>query len=357
MEIKTNWMDLTRLELTAKLAAWSEPAFRGKQVYGWMHKGENWEGMGNLPKALKARMAEEMPLGLPEIIECRRSRKDDTEKYLYRYQDGQMVEGVLMQYRHGATLCVSTQVGCRMGCTFCASALGGLVRQLSAGEMLGQAAAAERRQRSEGRAPEQGRAVHNIVLMGSGEPLDNYDNLLGFLRLLNDEDGLNMSLRNVTVSTCGLPDKMLALAVDAPNCNLSVSLHAPEDEMRRSMMPIANRYTVAELVEAAREHVRLTGRRVTFEYALLAGQNDNFDQVDALLKLLKGFQCHVNVIPLNSVQESGLVGSSRKQAYAFVAKLEEGGVSATVRREMGEDIEGACGQLRAGYLRGQEGEA
>jgi len=315
----------------------------------WLHKGAAIDEMKNLPEPIRRAMKERRPHGLPEIVTEQISRLDGTRKVLYRYEDGKTVEGVLMRYQHGSTLCISSQVGCRMGCTFCASTLNGLERNLTPGELLGEVLAMERRERLAGRAPEQGRVVHNIVMMGCGEPFDNYDNVLTFLHRLNAKDGIDMSLRNVSISTCGVPDKMRRLAVDAPGVNLSLSLHAPTDELRQSMMPVARSYSVAEIMDASAEYVRVSGRRVMFEYALVRGVNDTPEQIEQLSALVRGLQCHINLIPLNPVEERGMQGSSRKEAYRFAAALEENGVSVTVRREMGADIQGACGQLRAGY--------
>ena len=347
METK-NWLDMSRQEMAELCKQWGVPAFRARQMGDWLYKGATIDEMKNLPADLRARMTQAAPTGLPQIVTEQLSALDGTRKVLYRYADGSTVEGVLMHYQHGATLCISSQVGCRMGCHFCASTLGGLERNLTAGEMLGEVLAMERRERLAGRAPKEGRAVHNIVLMGCGEPLDNYEQLMIFLARLRASDGVGMSLRNVSVSTCGLPEPIRSLAQDAPGVNLSISLHAPEDELRRSMMPIAKRHSIAELMAAAREYVRLSGRRVMFEYALVRGVNDTPVQLEQLALLMRNLQCHVNLIPLNPVVERGMEGSSRKEAYRFAAALEERGISTTVRREMGADIDGACGQLRAG---------
>lgn len=352
-----NWLDMDMAELTAALRELGLPAFRAQQVFSWLHKGVAFEEMANLPKDLRARLAAEKPIGGATILETHRSAIDDTAKYLFQLGDGELVEGVLMRYKHGHTLCISSQVGCRMGCCFCASTLEGLIRNLSPGEMLGQVIAVERALKNEARASGktfEGRAVHNIVMMGSGEPLDNYDNTIKFLRLVNAPDGLNVSLRNISVSTCGLPDRMHDLARDAAGVNLSISLHAPNDELRRAIMPVAHKYAIAAIMDAARDFVRLTARRVIFEYALIETQNDAPEHIDQLAALLRGLQCHVNVIPLNIVAERDLRGPTRERAHHFAAALEERGISATVRREMGTDIEGACGQLRRRHIEGDD---
>jgi len=274
---------------------------------------------------------------------------DGTEKYLFLLEDGNIVEGVLMRYKHGNTVCISTQVGCRMGCSFCASTLNGLVRNLRPGEMLAMVAAVSRGA-SERSEQKEGRGVTNVVLMGSGEPLDNYDNVLAFLRLLNAKEGLNISFRNISLSTCGIVPRMYDLAESGVAVTLSVSLHAPDDELRKKLMPVANRYTVSEVVAAARNYVQVTGRRAIFEYALVCGVNDGLDCAKKLAALLHGFQCHVNLIPLNEVKERGMEGTAREDARRFMEALLSMGISATVRREMGADIDGACGQLRRRYL-------
>lgn len=345
-----NWLDMTPEELKEALKELGQPAFRAKQVFGWLHKGAGFEEMSNLPKELRRQMAESRPLGGAKILEKRISKLDGTAKYLFLLEDGNIIEGVLMRYKYGNTLCVSTQVGCRMGCTFCASTLGGLVRNLRPGEILGQILAVEGEFRRSGEEMPHGRAVTNVVMMGSGEPLDNYDNVLRFLQLVNHPEGLCISHRNISLSTCGLIDRIRALADTGLNVTLSISLHAPNDLMRRELMPIARKYTVGQIVEAARYYVEKTGRRVVFEYTLVRGVNDGDQHAEELSRLLRGLQCHVNLIPLNEVKERGMEGTMLPRAREFCKKLEQLGLSATIRREMGDDIEGACGQLRRSYL-------
>lgn len=327
----------------------NESRFRAKQIAQWLARGADIDGMTNLSAALRARMRGIAVANPVRILESYRSRLDETEKFLYALQDGNLIEGVLMRYHHGDTLCVSTQVGCRMGCAFCASTLDGRVRNLSAGEILGQVAAVNRYIQSAD--PE--RRVHNIVLMGSGEPLDNYDNVVKFLRLVNAPEGLNISLRNISLSTCGLVPRMLDFAKEGLPVTLSLSLHAPNDEIRRKIMPVANAYAYADVIDACRQYVEATGRRVIFEYALIRNLNSDLACADELARRLRGLRCHVNLIPLNDVRERNLEAPDRRTVDAFLKRLELKRVSATVRREMGADIEGACGQLRRKVLSGE----
>lgn len=340
-------------ELKALLQEWGEPGFRAVQVFGWLSKGARPGEMTNLSKALRQRLAG-LPYGGARIYDKRVSARDGTVKYLFELEDGNLVEGVLMRYHHGNTLCISTQVGCRMGCAFCASTLEGCVRNLEAGEMLSFVACAET---DEPHGPERSRSVTNIVLMGSGEPLDNYDNVVKFLRLITAPEGMNISPRNISLSTCGLVPEILRFMEEAPHVTLSISLHGVEDESRSRIMPINRRYGLGELLPAAQEYAGKTGRRVIFEYALMEGQNASRQDAARLAALLRGINCHVNLIPLNPVKERGLLGVSREKARLFAAWLEEKGVSATVRREMGTDIEGACGQLRRRVLEQRKGES
>ncbi len=339
-------------ELKALLADWGEPAFRAGQVFAWLAKGARPPEMTNLSKALRQKLAE-LPYGGCQIYDKRISDKDGTVKYLFELEDGNLVEGVLMRYHHGNTLCISTQVGCRMGCAFCASTLEGCVRNLLAGEMLSFVTCAEA---DEPHGPDRSRSVTNIVLMGSGEPLDNYDNVVKFLRLVSDPAGMNISPRNISLSTCGLVPEILRFMEEAPHVTLSISLHGVDDESRSRIMPINRRYGLAALLPAAKQYAEKTGRRVIFEYALMEGHNASKQDAAKLASLLKGINCHVNLIPLNPVQERGLAGVSREKAHLFAAWLAEKGVSATVRREMGTDIEGACGQLRRRILQERKGE-
>ena len=337
-------LDMTREELAGYLKEMGLPAFRAGQVYAWLMKGARFEEMTNLPKDLRERLRKEACDCPIEIREVHVSKLDGTEKYLYELRDGNLIEGVLMRYHHGNTLCVSTQVGCRMGCAFCSSTLEGCVRNLSAGEILGQILCANRRL--------DGERVHNVVLMGSGEPLDNYDNVMKFLRLMSDEKGLNMSLRGVSLSTCGLVPRMYRLAEEGLPVTLSLSLHAPNDEVRKKLMPVANAYAYDDVIAACRHYVEKTGRRVIFEYALVDGVNCEVRHADELAGRLRGLQCHVNLIPLNDVPERGLKGPTQAQIDAFMKRLEQRHISVTRRREMGDDIQGACGQLRRHALEG-----
>jgi 23S rRNA (adenine2503-C2)-methyltransferase len=339
-------LDMTPEELEISLASLDEPKFRAAQITGWLMKGRDAAGMVNIPQALKDKLEEHFRLGGVKIIETRKSGKDDTEKYLYALDDGNVVEGVLLSYQHGNTLCVSTQVGCRMGCAFCASTAAGLVRNLAPGEMLGQAIAVNA-------AKGFGRAVTNLVLMGSGEPLDNYDNVMKFLRMASSPAGLGVSPRNISLSTCGLPEGMERLAREGMPVTLCLSLHSPDDKKRAGLIPASRAYPIARVMEALRNYVETTGRRAIVEYALIDGVNDAPAEAARLAGLLKGLQCHVNLIPLNSVKEAALRGSPPASVERFLNDLTRLGVSATVRRTLGEDIEGACGQLRRRHLMGK----
>ncbi len=330
------------------------PAFRAKQIFRWIHQGADFDGMTNLSAALRVKLAETAVAQPVRIVTERRSKIDDTVKFLFGLRDGNCVEGVLMHYHHGYTLCISTQVGCRMGCTFCASTLDGCVRSLTAGEMLGEVLCANRYIVENGLPIEDGQSprVHNLVLMGSGEPFDNYDNVMRFLRLLREPDGVQIGLRNVSLSTCGIVPKMYDLAGEDLPVTLSVSLHAPNDEIRRQTMPIAKAYPMDELLKACRNYIDKTGRRVVFEYALVGGLNCEEKHAVELASKLRGMQCHVNLIPLNAVEERDLKGVTEATVRRFMQTLEGLHISVTRRREMGDDIEGACGQLRRKTLQG-----
>ncbi len=338
----------TQQELAELLKSWGQPAFRAKQLFGWLHRGVAFEHMHTLPGALRTRLSEEAADRPAEVIERRRSALDGTIKLLYRLRDGHVIEGVLMRYKHGVTLCLSTQVGCAMGCAFCASTLAGCARNLTAAEMIGQVLCANAEL-------DAGVSVHNVVLMGSGEPLDNYDHTVRFLRLLRDPEGLSIGLRNVSLSTCGLVPQMLRFAEEGLPVTLSVSLHAPNDAIRREMMPVARAYPMEQLLDACRVYVEKTGRRVIFEYALVGGVNDLPEHARELAGRLRGLQCHVNLIPLNAVAERGLRTAGAAEIRAFQTQLEALHISVTLRREMGDDIQGACGQLRRAYLDGEPG--
>ena len=334
---------MTQAELTGLMADWGQQAFRARQLFASLHRGLPFEAMHTLPAALRERLRREAADRPVEVLEVRRSKLDGTMKLLYRLRDGHVIEGVLMRYRHGVTLCLSTQVGCAMGCVFCASTLGGKARDVTAGEMIGQVLCANA-------VLEPGEAVHNAVLMGSGEPLDNYEHTVRFLRLLREPEGLNIGLRNVSLSTCGLAPQILRLAGEGLPVTLSVSLHAPNDGIRRTLMPVARAYPMHELLDACRAYVRTTGRRAVFEYALVRGVNDAPEHARELAGRLRGLQCHVNLIPLNTVAEGSLRAAGPREVRAFQAQLEQLHISVTLRREMGDDIQGACGQLRRAFL-------
>ena len=347
MEAKRILLDMTREEMKACLVGMGQPAFRAKQVFTWLHKGVAFADMGNLPASLRQRLEQEccdLPMTLYRSFP---SQKDDTVKFLFACWDGNIIEGVLMHYHYGYSLCISTQVGCKMGCAFCASTLNGCVRSLSAGEMLAEVLLANRFLGDRGK-------VGHIVLMGSGEPLDNYDNTVRFLRLVNDPEGLNISLRNISLSTCGLVPKIDRLREEHLPVTLSISLHAPNDDIRRQIMPVANTYPMGDLMRAVRSYVADTGRRVVFEYALIDRLNSRPAHARELARLLRGLQCHVNLIPLNPVDERSLAPASPSAVQAFLKTLQDEHISATVRREMGSDIGGACGQLRRRHLQPTE---
>ena len=336
------FMGLYPDELKKVLSDLGEKPFRAGQVFSWLHKGAKFEEMTNLSLALRQKLSENGVDQPVSIRESRVSKLDGTEKFLFALRDGNCIEGVLMRYHYGATLCISTQVGCRMGCKFCASTLEGCVRNLTAAEMLGQVQCANRQLNGE--------RVHNIVLMGSGEPMDNYDQVVRFLRLVSHPEGLNIGLRHISLSTCGLVPQMKRFAEEGLPVTLSLSLHAPNDEIRKQLMPIASRYTLAETLDACRYYIEKTGRRVVFEYALVDGVNAAEENAEELSRLLRGMQCHVNLIPLNTVKERNLFGVTETQVKGFLSVLEKRHISATRRREMGDDIEGACGQLRKKVL-------
>ncbi len=358
---------MTRAELEAWCRSEGLPAYRGAQIFQAIHRGLRFPEMTNLPLSLREALSEKAVDQPARIVLRRESALDGTLKVLISLRDGNCVEAVLMRYEYGLTLCISTQVGCRMGCRFCASTLGGLVRNLTAGEMLGEILAVNRLLRDRAAAPNQPAAAPNqsalaaqpaaapdrvsrVVLMGSGEPLDNYDEVMRFLRLLREEDGVNISLRNVSLSTCGLVERMEQLAEENLPVTLCVSLHAPNDAIRRRTMPVANRYRIDEILRACRHYVDKTGRRVIFEYALSEGVNSLPAHAEELARRLRGLQCHVNLIPLNAVPERNLPGVPEETVRRFLETLRKNHISATRRREMGDDIECACGQLRRKHL-------
>ena len=336
-------LDLTREELYEYVIKLGQKKFRGDQLFDALMQGKKLEEITNLPKDFVNAISKDYPNF--EIERCLES-KDGTKKYIYKLSDGNIIEGVFMKYKYGNTLCVSTQVGCRMGCKFCASTLHGLVRNLSAGEILEQVIIANRDNGGDLKK----RAVTNVVLMGSGEPLDNYENVTKFFHLLEDERGINISQRNISLSTCGIVPKIYELADEGFSVTLTISLHASNDDARKKTMPIANKYSIKEILSACKYYFEKTGRRIIFEYTLVKGINDNKFNAVELSKLLKGFPCHVNIIPLNYVKERNLIGSNVKRAHEFSKELSELGISSTVRRTLGADIGGACGQLRNSIL-------
>lgn len=334
-------MDIQGLKEVVK--GYGYPAYRGKQIWDWLYKGTfEITDMKNLPWQLQERLAMDFVTGIPSIIKKRVSKFDDTIKYLLKYHDGSIVECVRLVYRFGTTVCVSSQVGCRMGCTFCASAKGGLVRSLSSGELLAQVLTVQR---------DTGKRVSNVVIMGSGEPLDNFDNAVGFIRMLGHKEGLNIGQRHITLSTCGLVPEIIRLADEGLQITLSVSLHAADDATRARLMPVAKKYKIEEVLEGCRYYAQRTGRRVTFEYALVEGRNDRPEDAQRLASLLKGMLCNVNLIPVNPVEGSGYRQPDRSRVREFKDMLTQRGIAVTVRREMGRDIAGACGQLKAGYIK------
>ena len=330
---------LTAEELQNVMAELGEKPFRGKQLYQWLHVklADSYESMTNLPQHLRQRLEEEYPYTCLKPVEVQTSKQDGTQKYLFALGDGNVIESVLMKYHHGNSVCISTQVGCRMGCRFCASTRNGLERHLSPGEILSQLMEAE---------ADTGEKIGHIVVMGTGEPFDNYDNLSAFIKIVNDKNGLNIGMRNITVSTCGLADMIDRFAEDFPQVNLAISLHGTTDEIRGAMMPVNKRYPLNILLETCRAYTEKTGRRITFEYTLVSGINDSDSDAERLCKILRGMLCHVNLIPLNKVAESGFDTVSRGRAGEFQKILEQRGIPATVRRELGADIDAACGQLR-----------
>ncbi len=343
---KRDIRSLTLEELTEYVVGLGEQKFRAKQIYQWLHLKQvtDFDRMTNLPKSLLRTLSEECVLVELKKEAMQASKQDGTRKYLFILPDGNRIESVLMRYKHGNSVCISSQAGCRMGCRFCASALGGLARGLTASEMLEQVYRIGR---------DTGERISNVVVMGTGEPLDNYENLVRFIRLLTDENGLHISQRNVTVSTCGLVPEMYRLADEAFSITLALSLHAPDQEKRRQLMPVAERYALSDVMMACRYYFEQTGRRVTFEYSLMKGFNDAPKDAKALSALLKrelrGVPCHVNLIPVNPVRERGYTQPDAADIAAFKNKLEKNGINVTIRREMGRDIDGACGQLRRRY--------
>ena len=329
---------MTLSEMTAHFKQMGMPSFRAKQIYSWLHKGvRSYEEMTNIPQALRQQLQQEHPFHAPQVVRKQESKQDGTIKYLWQLSDGNCVETVLMRYHYGNTVCISTEVGCLMGCAFCASTLGGLVRRLEPHEMLDQVLFTQ---------IDSGLPVSHIVLMGIGEPLDNFDNVLRFLELVNSEEGMNISMRHISLSTCGLVPKIDELAKHKLQISLAISLHGPNNEKRSRVMPVNKAYPIEELLDACRRYYDATGRRIHFEYAMIDGLNDSEEDARELLRRLKGLGAHVNLIPLNHVEESPLKPSSKKAVARFQQILEAGGVTATVRRTLGGDIDASCGQLR-----------
>ena len=333
-------------ELTEYMVSRNEKAFRAKQIYEWMHVKhvDGFEDMTNISKKLKEELNSDCYITSLNQVEVQVSKIDGTRKYLFALEDGNVIESVLMRYKHGNSVCISSQVGCRMGCRFCASTLDGLVRGLRPSEMLDQIYKISR---------DIGERISNVVVMGTGEPMDNYDNLLKFIQLLTDENGLNISQRNLTVSTCGIVPRMRQLADEKLSITLALSLHASNQEKRKELMPVANSFDIHEVIDACKYYFEKTKRRVTFEYSLVGGVNDTDQDATELASLIKGMNCHINLIPVNPIKERDYVQSDTRVIEAFKNKLEKYGITVTIRREMGRDIDGACGQLRKKYIGGE----
>ena len=342
-ESKTDIKSFNLTELTELLVSMGEKGFRAKQIYQWLHvkQVESFEEMTNIGKNLLQKLEETCELVTLKKEAVQISKEDGTRKYLFLLKDGNVIESVLMRYKHGNSVCISSQVGCRMGCRFCASTLDGLVRGLRPSEMLDQIYQIGK---------DIGERISNVVVMGTGEPMDNYDNLLRFIHMLSDENGLNISQRNLTVSTCGVVPKMRELADEGLQITLALSLHASSQEKRLELMPVANKYEIHEVVEACRYYFEKTGRRVTFEYSLVGGVNDTEEDARALVALIHGMNCHVNLIPVNPIKERSYVQPNHEAILNFKNRLEKNGINVTIRREMGRDIDGACGQLRKNYI-------
>ena len=330
-------------ELTEFVVQMGDKKFRAKQIYEWLHQKlvASFDEMTNLPVNFREKLKETCRLTALETVSVQVSQLDGTAKYLFELYDGNVIESVLMKYKHGNSVCISSQVGCRMGCRFCASTIGGLERNLTPSEMLDQIYRIQALT---------GERVDNVVVMGSGEPFDNFDAFVKFIHLLNDENGLNISARNLTVSTCGLVPKIKELADMQLQLTLAISLHAPNDEMRKTLMPIANKYSIEEIIEACRYYISVTGRRITFEYSLVQNVNDSEACAIQLISLVRGLNCHINLIPVNPIKERDFKQTRQKEIQLFKNKLEKSGINVTIRREMGRDIDGACGQLRKSYV-------
>ena len=326
-------------ELKEEMLKLGEKPFRSKQIYSWIHEklADSFDEMTNLSKALRDKLDREYEIRKVEIAAHQISREDPTEKFLFELEDGNMIESVLMKYNYGNSVCISSQVGCRMGCRFCASTIDGLERNLTPSEMLRQIYRIQK---------VSGERVSNIVIMGSGEPLDNYDNFVKFVRMVSDEHGLNISQRNITASTCGIVPNILRLAEEGLQITLALSLHGSNQEKRRTLMPIANKYQLSDVLEACDTYFEKTGRRTTFEYSLVKGVNDLPEDAKELTEMLRDRNCHLNLIPVNPIKERDFKKPDRKNALEFKNKLERNGINVTIRKERGSDIDGACGQLR-----------
>lgn len=350
MSDKADLKSMNLAEMTEFIVSIGEKPFRAKQVYQWIHEkqADSFDEMTNISKKMRELLADAGYLTTLKKEEVQISKLDGTRKYLFQLEDGNVIESVLMRYKHGNSVCISSQVGCRMGCRFCASTLDGLVRGLRPAEMLDQIYQIGK---------DIGERISNVVVMGTGEPMDNFDNLLRFIELLTDENGLHISQRNLTVSTCGIVPRMRELADKKLQITLALSLHASNQEKRLSLMPVANKYDIHEVVDACRYYFDQTGRRVTFEYSLVGGVNDTDQDAEELCRLVKGMNCHINLIPVNPIKERDYVQSNAKVIAAFKNKLEKNGLAVTVRREMGRDIDGACGQLRKSYVDSHKSEA
>lgn len=342
MDDKIDIKSLTLEELGDFIIELGDKKFRAKQIYEWLHQKlvTDFEEMTNLSASLREKLKEKCMLTALEPVRVQVSKLDGTAKYLFKLKDGNLIESVLMKYKHGNSVCISSQVGCRMGCRFCASTIDGLERNLRPSEMLDQIYRIQSLT---------GERVDNVVVMGSGEPFDNFDNFIRFIQLLNDDNGLHISARNLTVSTCGLVPKIRELADMQLQITLAISLHSPNDEMRRTLMPIANKYTIHEIMEGCRYYLEKTKRRITFEYSLVQNVNDSAACADELASWVKGMNCHINLIPVNPIKERDFKQTQQKQIQFFKNRLEKNGINVTIRREMGRDIDGACGQLRRSY--------
>ena len=339
---KTDIRSLTQEEMKAFVTEIGEKPFRGKQIYQWLHEKQvtSFDEMTNLSAKLRERLKETCTLTVLKEVTVQTSALDGTKKYLFELEDGNMVESVLMRYHHGNSVCISSQAGCRMGCKFCASTLDGLVRGLTPAEMLEQIYRI---------GADIGERISNVVVMGTGEPLDNYENLLKFIHILTEEGGLHISQRNLTVSTCGIVPKIRQLADEKLQITLALSLHASTQEKREQIMPVAKAYDLTQVLDACKYYFEQTGRRISFEYSLIAGVNDSAEDVRNLSSLLRGMNCHVNLIPVNPIKERDFSQPDTKAVREFQNKLEKCGINVTIRREMGRDIDGACGQLRKRY--------